>query len=479
MNVILYGIGRNAIKTYSELKGKYNIVCFTDKDKTKHNTAIKMPDGNEFTILPLENALKKFLEAKLWVTPISPLRYEIMYELLNGANNNIKIEKELILNFESDTYKYYYGSYKPKIMFHQVGNNNLYVEQINAYTESCEKDYRLNESAKEVSIIENGIILPAKLVSDFTAEGGVCDAEGNFIDGHLSGLSVVGLSIVAAYQIKEEINRVKETVVYGGFVYNHFGHMVIESLSRMWWFLENRDCGHKFVFISHNDSEHDNIKFIDYFLLLGLKEEDIILLKEPSKFDKIVVPRQSIIPYNGFKNKAKTIFNTIRDNVVPTHYEKIYLTRTKLSRRDTINEEYFEDYYCSIGYEIIAMEQLSIREQISIIAGAKHIACVSGSLQHHILFSQDGVNITLLNKLCYINPVVSWINQMRSATCTFIDVSMNFLPALACHSSYLLMPTAYWKQYVKDSGGEFKADDDFCPPPYRNEIYGNLDKKHR
>lgn len=465
IDLILYGIGLNVEKVYVELKDKHNIVCFTDKDKAKHGMKVKMSDGNEYVVLPLRNALRKFSEAKLWIVPKSPLKYEIMYELLNGTHIDIKIDEKLIQNFEYDTYRHYYpfNSFVGPIV---AGNNILYVEDNKCFEEACKKSYRLDGGgAEEVRIIEKGMILPAKFAYDgYLTEGGVYDAEGNHIDGHLR----VMRDDLPPCQVQGSINHVQETVVYGGVIFNHFGHMITESLSRMWWLLENRNCGHKFVFISYDDS--NSINFIDYLLLLGLEEEDIVLLKEPIKFDLIIVPVQTTYLFTGFEDKAIAIYNTIRDSVVPASYDKIYLTRTKFQLQDTVNEEYFENYYRSIGYEIIAMEQLSIREQTSIMAGAKSVVCTSGTLQHHILFSHDGVSITVLNRSNHFKIPIRWINQVRNAKCTFIDVHKNFLPVTSFGMAWLLMPTVYWKRYVKDSGGKLEEKDVYEPTLYLKYI---------
>ena len=344
-----------------------------------------------------------------------------------------------------------------------VGNTRFYVEDPQPIASLCEKDYRLDESDDEVRIINNGIILPAKRVFCTTSEGGVCDADGIFVDGHsqrassFTPASPAELTVNAAYSVKDDIEYVPETVVYGGFLFNHFGHMIVESLSRMWWYLDNCDCGYKFVFISH--STEKDMKFFEYFKLLGMREESIVLLKEPRRFDKIIIPKQSMYYRDGYKHKAIKVYDVIRNSVKPAKHKNVYLTRTRLLRRDTINEEYFEDYYRNLGYEIIAPEQLTLTEQISIIAGANNIVCVCGSLHHHILFAQNGVNITVLNKVFRRSSVFHWINQARGAYCTFVDVHKSFLPSPQHRSCHLLMPTPHWIKYIRDCGDETVPSD--------------------
>ena len=49
---------------------------------------------------------------------------------------------------------------------------------------------------------------------------------------------------------------------------------------------------------------------------------------------------------------------------------------------------------------------------------------------------------------------------MRSAKCTHIDVSANFLPFTNNSSGYLLMPTKYWKKYISDHPDVFPTCED-------------------
>jgi hypothetical protein len=339
---------------------------------------------------------------------------------------------------------------------------NFYVEDIESYIKFSETDYFIDQSPK-IHILENGIILPPKLIKAVpgpgsTHAGGVADAYGNFVSGHIQNISRPDArsNVSCAYSISQEITHIKSTIVYGGVARGHFGHALTESLSRMWWFLENRDSGYKFAFVSLVGET----PFLDFYRMLGLREEDIILIKEPTRFDSIIVPEQSCYLTHGYTDKTLSVYDAIRDSVAPAGgMSKVYLTRTKLVPQNIINEEYFEEYYRSLGYEVIAPEQLSLKDQIAILAGAKEIACVGGTLSHLILFCQDDIKISILCRTKYPLSPQFWMNQARRTQCTFIDVSMNFLPDLPYGVSYLCMPTVYWKQYVSDQYNEFRNDD--------------------
>jgi len=329
----------------------------------------------------------------------------------------------------------------------------LYVENESGFFSYCVRNYLLDKSV-EVHSVKNGYIFPA-INTDGDISGGVCDENGVFVDGHkMNALQPeVGADVSYDGSISKEIQHSAQTVVYGGYVRDNYGHIIAEHLSRMWWLAENPKSGYKYVFIS-TDSKISRI-FLDFVSILGLSEEDIIFLKEPLRFDYVIVPEQSVYLRSGYRNKALVLYNAIRDRVKPATYEKVYFARPDAEeKKDIVGEDYFINYYRRLGYEIIRPEKLSIREQVAVMAGVKFFVCSGGTLHHQILFANDEVDVTILGKTrnILIAPHF-WINQIRKARCTFVDVSANVLPGFHFESCYLFLPTSYWKDYVFDQTG--------------------------
>lgn len=80
--------------------------------------------------------------------------------------------------------------------------------------------------------------------------------------------------------------------------------------------------------------------------------------------------------------------------------QKIYISRTKinwkhekdLERSNTRvldNEKVIEDYFHSLGYQIIFNEDLGLKDQISIYSSAKKIVTVNGTGAYNCIFSED------------------------------------------------------------------------------------------
>lgn len=120
------------------------------------------------------------------------------------------------------------------------------------------------------------------------------------------------------------------------------------------------------------------------------------------------------------------------------------------------NEQYFEAFFASKGYEIIYPETLSLVEQIQLVSNAEEVASSLGTLSHWALFCRPGTKFTMLTRVDETGGlfVQSLINEMRKIDWYIVDVSINFL-----HQHHFLEPclmgeTQYWKQYVKQMYGE-------------------------
>jgi hypothetical protein len=328
-------------------------------------------------------------------------------------------------------------------------NYMLYVENIEEWKAASEKDYYIEEPI-EVQTVENGIILPLKWDPPQGRSGGVCDADGNFITGHKRHMQKgASGNIDHAYPIPDETQHSTETVIYGGLYDGHYGHFIMETLSRMWYFIENPNNEYKVVFIWGG-----SLDCLEFLLMLGLREENIILLNKPTRFKKIIIPDHSFYLGNGYKDKAMAVYNVIRDSVIPAKFDKVYLTKSKLKSRHLINEEYFENYYREQGFEIIAPEELSIREQVAVMAGASEVVTTIGTTQHQILFSRDGIKTTILTRGNQPEASLCWINQARAVECTLIDVTLDLLPTFRTLGCQIVYPTEYFKYYVNDYNGE-------------------------
>lgn len=334
-------------------------------------------------------------------------------------------------------------------------DERLFVFDKEKWKKQCEMDYSLPDPPT-VTEVENGIILPLRKRNDVDVveeayEGGVCDKSGKFVAGMYRNLRrlATNRSCARSYSVPTESVVVRhETVIFGGLWYGSFPEGITESLTRLWYFADHPDTPYKFVFL-HAHTFGDYIPY-DLLEIAGLTKERMEIIEMPTQFDKIIVPQESIYIISNFRPGMGKFYDYIRSCVTPGSFKKIYLSREKLQKngiQDVVNEAYFSDFYRRRGYEIVYPEQLTMYEQISILAGAEDIVVTQGTLTTYAaLFCQPGARIVCLCRSKGLVHMFAYL-QGRGVDYYVIDAYLGFLPA-ETNGVYFLGPTVYWKQYL-------------------------------
>jgi len=359
-------------------------------------------------------------------------------------------------------------------------SKRFYVENVTEW-ENCLKKKVFLDRKLEAKVIENGIILPARLLPSPNPleeyAGGVCDNDFNFIAGfsrmdpHEEQLGGGYGCVESAYPVEvNEIVHIDEDVIFGGTLFGHFGHFMIEHWSRLWYVIQNPELELKVVFVV----THGGYKkwFDDFFRLMGIAKERIIYvvdkpIDKPIQFRSVIVPEQS--QYNSWRYIKYTKeflipYQAIKSNVKPSNVKKIYLTRSQFKNplRSFFNEKYFEDFFCNRGFKVIAPEKLNLEEQLSLITGADEIASTEGTLSHWAMFCKPGVKFTMLTRNITAEPIQIFINDAFGIDNYYIvEAYKNFLYVHKHNEGvFFLGSNKHWKEFVADYFGEQIAEYD-------------------
>lgn len=331
----------------------------------------------------------------------------------------------------------------------------IFVEKEEPYLEIVKQNYCIDKKI-EVTEVENGIILPAEIKCKNSLEGvyagGVCDKDFNFIAGINRGKGISNLTVLDSYIVeKEDIKYSDEEIIFGGVLFGHFGHCFLEALSRLWYIIKYPDKRNlKIAFLVYNRQKKIPNWTYELLSLLKISREQVIIITEPCQYKKIIVPNESIYAHEAYYKEYITIYDEIRKNVTPKKVEKLYLTRTKLENCYDVNEKFYEEFYQKRGYEVIAPEQHTIKEQIEYIAGAKEIVCSIGTLSHLALFAKNRTRVIMLNRVnSFIVKPQILINHARKLDYYIIDATLQILPICHAHGNCLFYPTKYFKEFLK------------------------------
>ena len=314
--------------------------------------------------------------------------------------------------------------------------------------------------------VENHIILPLRHErinargSKFS--GGIVTETMDFYApcAHIHDLSNGIGSLKEGYSVDlSSVMTDERTVIWGGVLFDHFGHFLCESLNRLWYEVKHSDQKYPVVFICEK-SRKISASVRSCLDLLGLTGDRLILIDRPTRFSKIIVPEASSVLTGFYTEEFVLPFHAIAEKVAPLPYEKVYFSRRKLKGGIKIyGEDRLEKVFKANGYKIVYPEKISLNEQIAYVKGAKEIACVMGSATHLSLFAAPRTKLIVLERTEHINKEQILINQACDLDWYSIGANMNYLPVGHEFSPILMGITDHAAAFFKDHGFLFDPQD--------------------
>lgn len=357
----------------------------------------------------------------------------------------------------------------------------IYVPNSELIERYYKEDYRITVDPK-CNVYENVLLEPlrrSKKGKPVSYEGGVCDEKGKFIAGFFrdpKSLDNNRCCFDSYDPSGETITRLEGEYILGGFlVFEAFAHFVVDDMTRLWYTAKNIDKIDKetkiLFFAEKNKFPNKTVEKLVYCVmdLLGIEKERVVIVDKIYKVDKIHVPDQAFSFYGGYTSEYKTIYKVLAEKAMErapegkVYGKRVYLTRSQYAAKNCINEGYFEDMFRKQGFEIFAPETAPLDEQIRVLCNAEELACMFGSaaylnsfavnLKKFILLLRDGVSEYFFNKshARYI--------QAYNVDFKIVDVSFNYLPTTHTGGIFLLGPTKYWADLVRDENYVFDEKD--------------------
>ncbi len=345
----------------------------------------------------------------------------------------------------------------------------LYSDCDFRYVEKATVNGRIENDLK-VDELKDGIILPLREMElhsrDAIFEGGVCDKDFNFVAGLKRKFDKqTNMTVLSSYRVNpDEIIKYDEDVIFGGVIFptaRRFGHMMIETMSRLWYVVEGKQSNLRIAFVILPESKE---YFDDFFRLLGIDKDRVLIIDKPAQFRNVFIPEQAFILFSNYHDKFNIIYDKMMSSVEEKGSRKLYLTRRNFVRydgaNDGINEQYLEEFFRKRGYEVISPQQYSIEEQIAYMKGADDVICSEGTLSHLALFCKPGTHLTILRRSLnsYLLPQYM-INEMRKLDAYYVDAHFNILPDSHVDSVFLFGPSPCFIDYLSARQFEYTEDE--------------------
>lgn len=180
----------------------------------------------------------------------------------------------------------------------------------------------------------------------------------------------------------EIVPHLDEEVIFAGYISHHYGHFLLESLSRLWAYKNSP------LRIVWAGGQYFEPWSPEIFLMLGIDPDRHLILREPLRFSKIWVPTPGYIIPRMFHHHQKDALATV-ECVKGT--EKVYLSRHTFHSPiyNVGGEDRLEERLRSYGWRIVHPETLPVADQVRLFATSRAIAGIEGSALHTAVLCKD------------------------------------------------------------------------------------------
>lgn len=231
---------------------------------------------------------------------------------------------------------------------------------------------------------------------------------------------------------------------------NHFGHFLLEQLSRGWFLFDGKYKDMKVVIV--DDKNQGKLPDFVYNVLgmAGIKKENIILLNKTTRFRNVYLPELGFDKASFYTDKFTKMYDKMAENVLNTGvYEKIYVSRCALpGDRRTYGEEKIQNIFQKNGFKIIFPEQLRFEQQVGLIKNCKVLAGCAGTALHLALFMKSGGTVIQIKRNSLLSDnanVQHLINIAKGLNSVFIYGSCETrktkhwsnIPQIICVTKYM------------------------------------------
>lgn len=224
----------------------------------------------------------------------------------------------------------------------------------------------------------------------------------------------------------------------------HFGHILLETLTRFWADLDYDAYDHFLTIPSHGisgDTGRSSL-FGKLVLVAGLRYRKFVTaLEQPILCESLDVPSAPFLVAAAADPRFLDVFDRIGSRVERRQYRRdlsglparVYLSRSHLKinprsadKRSADNEEDVEALLAKQGFQTVHPQELPLHEQIAIARRAEVLAGCDGSALHLAIFSRPGTRMLALDTRRVPNQFL--INQARGIDAVHVWAATEEVP---------------------------------------------------
>lgn len=298
--------------------------------------------------------------------------------------------------------------------------------------ESIDKFQIISKKPDYIELI-NATILPDKKIKkndQIVHLGGVVDSKKKYCE-----MSSIKNWIQGTYDVGDT-DKENKTVVYLGLFRKHWGHLLGEWASRLWYFFEDDGNVDEYIYI-YDENLEVNIdrNFKRFFQLLGIYDK-IRIINKPIQFSKVIVPEMAYKISRSCSICFLKAFDKIREKALNCpdpnweSWDRIYFSRGRFQKQKKyeLGNDMLDNYFKKNGFKIIYPEKLTLENLIYILNNAKTVATVSGTLQHNLIFANQNLNVITIERWPINNRIQTDFIKIKELNSTNIDSFISVYP---------------------------------------------------
>jgi hypothetical protein len=213
----------------------------------------------------------------------------------------------------------------------------------------------------------------------------------------------------------------EDLYVYGGRMTAHYGHFLLNMLSRYWPCAGGSPPEGRILYQGDPGRWFDTAFIADAFGGLGLHENDFARFERPTRIPRVLVPHPALLEQTRVHAVFRELCVRLGRSLVPTpparNDRPAYLTKLALTSGigRFVNEDRLVARLEAAGVEVVSPERLSLAAQVGLLTERRVVAGVAGSGFHTALLAERSADLICLNSIAHVNSNFRLCDLVRGA----------------------------------------------------------------
>ena len=249
------------------------------------------------------------------------------------------------------------------------------------------------------AIIDNALVTPCTVFKDGTVGAAAFDVDGRLVPNSQLSRSAREISKIESTPRCTGPNY--DEAIYVGPLLNHYGHFMLEALSRLWYAAKFPDIPILWSCRVLPDLPVEKLKMRARYLSFQIDIlSELGIVNSPLFCTETCSVRRLHVPASGYR--ISDIFTKTHDNFLsvkeylPQSGKKVWLSRSRLKNIYDIgelNSARIEARLHDDGWDIYHPQEHSFSDQLSVLASAERVAGLEGSALHNLIFLKNCQNL--------------------------------------------------------------------------------------